>query len=100
MPSRRASCLELEWRINERRVRSPTVREGNFRKAPSLTVGLLAQRDREYTQPNLNERLISCGNLVAGLEDVAFTATRVQQFHRMLVVDLLAQPVHINLDRI
>jgi len=38
-PSRRATCLELEWRINKRRVRSPTVREGNFRKAPSLTVG-------------------------------------------------------------
>jgi hypothetical protein len=54
----------------------------------------------EYTQPNLNERLISCGNLVAGLEDVTFAATRVQELHRMLVINLFAQPVYVNLDRI
>src|ERR1041385_5194359 len=55
---------------------------------------------REYTHPNLNERLISYGNLVTGFEDVAFAAPRVQELHGMLVIDLLTQPIHINLNRV
>ena len=62
--------------------------------------GVRTQGGREYTHPNLNERLISCGDLVAGFQDVTLAAARVEKLHRMLVIDLLSQPVHVNLDRV
>src|SRR6185369_5107010 len=54
----------------------------------------------EYSRANLNGRLIDDGELVANVEHVAFTAARVQQFERVFSVDLLAQAVHVDLDRI
>ena len=52
----------------------------------------------KYTRANLNRRLIERGELMARLEDIAFTATCVQQFVRMFVVDLFSQAVHVDLD--
>jgi hypothetical protein len=37
-------------------------------------------------------------NLSTRLEDIAFTAAGVDEFDGMLLVDLLAQPVDVNLD--
>ena len=78
--------------------------------------------ERQYTQPNLNERLIRCDDSVAvqlmwhahlardftggtpvplsvaRFEDVAFAAARVQQPDRMIFVDLFSQPVNVDLN--
>lgn len=37
---------------------------------------------------------------MTGFEDVAFAAASVKQLDRMIFVDLLSQPIHVDLDRI
>ena len=58
-------------------------------------------RDRgEYSWANLNGRLIDDGELVANVEHVAFTAARVKQFEQVFPVDLFAQAIHVDFDRV
>ena len=54
----------------------------------------------EYSGANLNGRLIDGGKLMANVEHVTFAAARVKQFNRVFSVDLFAQAVHVDLDRI
>jgi hypothetical protein len=54
----------------------------------------------EYSRANLNGRLIDHGELMADVEHVAFAAARVQQFDCVFAVDLFAQAVHVDLDRV
>ena len=54
----------------------------------------------EYSRANLNGRLIDGGELMANVEHVAFAAACVQQFERVFSVDLFAQAVHVDLDRV
>lgn len=69
---------------------------------PSVSIALsYSTGDRvEYTWANLNGRLIDRGKLVAGFEDIPFTTTGVKQFDCMALVDLLAQPIHVDLNRV
>ena len=54
----------------------------------------------EYSRANLNGRLIDGGESMANVEHVAFAAARVKQFERVLSVDLFAQAIHVDLDRV
>src|SRR5262249_15906362 len=56
-------------------------------------------RDRaQYIWANLNRRLIVLRELVTKLECVAFAAAGVKKFDRMIVIDLFAEPVHVDFD--
>ena len=54
----------------------------------------------EYSRANLNGRLIDGGKLMANVEHIAFAATRVKQFEGVFSVDLFAQAIHVDLDRV
>ena len=62
---------------------------------PSVHVGRT-----EYKQLNLNRRLIDRRKSMARLEDVAFAAASVEKFVLVAPVDLFAQAIYVNLDRV
>src|SRR6185503_15155331 len=76
-----------------------TVPQGGM---PSVLLALsYSYRDRaEYSRANLNGRLIDGGKSMANVEHVAFAAARVKQFERVFSVDLFAQAVHVDFDRV
>ena len=76
-----------------------TVPQGGI---PSVSLALsYSYRDwAEYSWANLNGRLIDGAKLMANVEHVAFAAARVKQFERVFPVDLFAQAVHVNFDRV
>ena len=93
-------CAEREFvRVRQKGRLMRTVPQGGI---PSVSLAsTYSSRDwAEYSWANLNGRLIDLRELMANVEHVAFAAARVKQFDRVFSVDLFAQAVHVDFDRV